>query len=75
MRKGEERERAEQLDPVALTLAIWLGCMVCISGLIRLSEAASAQAMLEEASGRDATGVAWEGGQMFSPRSLPAFVD
>ena len=51
MRRDERRQRrhaeaeAAPLDPVALTLAVWLGVMVGVTGLVRLSEsAASARA-------------------------------
>ena len=73
MRKREEREEAAPLDPVALTLAIWLGCVVGVSGLVRLSEEASAQAALDEASGRPAPRMGWDTGQMYSPRAVAAY--
>lgn len=42
-RKYRRRAEAEAapLDPVALTLAVWLGVMVAVTGLIRLSESAA----------------------------------
>ena len=44
----DSRKRAEAdvapLDPVALTLAVWLGLVVGVTGLIRLSENAAANA-------------------------------
>jgi hypothetical protein len=44
-RNGKKAEtRAEPLDPVALTLAIWLGLVVGVTGLMRLSENAAANA-------------------------------
>jgi len=42
-RKPVESETAP-LDPIALTLALWLGLMVAVTGLIRLSENAAANA-------------------------------
>jgi len=44
----DSRKRAEAnvapLDPIALTLALWLGLVVGVTGLIRLSENAAANA-------------------------------
>jgi len=42
-RKRAESEAAP-VDPIALTLALWLGVMVAVTGLIRLSEQAAAGA-------------------------------
>ena len=44
-RTGNEDEAAP-LDPVALTLAVWLGLIACVTGVIRLSDNAAAQAAL-----------------------------
>lgn len=35
-------------DPIALTLAIWLGLVACVVGVARLSEAAASQAALAQ---------------------------
>jgi hypothetical protein len=45
-RNSKRRAEAETapLDPIALTLALWLGLVVGVTGLIRLSEAAAANA-------------------------------
>jgi len=43
-RKRTEAETAP-LDPIALSLALWLGLVVGITGLIRLSDAAAENAM------------------------------
>lgn len=44
-RDRQNRRRAEaevaRLNPVALTLALWLATVVAITGMIRLSEAAA----------------------------------
>ena len=40
------------LDPVALTLAIWLGVVAGVTGLTRLSSQAETQANLARSSGR-----------------------
>lgn len=44
-RDRQNRRRAEaeaaRLNPIALTLALWLGAVVAVTGLIRLSEAAA----------------------------------
>ena len=50
MRQDGRRQRnrtqsdAQPLDPVALTVALWLGVMVAITGVLRLSEIAAANA-------------------------------
>ena len=46
---GDDDE-PKPLDPVALTLAVWLGLMVSVAGLVRLAEDMPAPAM-----GNDAT--------------------
>ena len=38
----------EQLDPVALSLAIWLGLLVSVAGVARLSETTGLQDALTE---------------------------
>jgi len=45
-RNSKKRAEAETapLDPIALTLALWLGLVVGVTGLIRLSETAAANA-------------------------------
>ncbi len=40
----EQEAEYQPLDPVALCLALWLGMMVCGSGLIRLSDDAARRA-------------------------------
>ncbi len=40
------------MDPVALTLAVWLGLIVGVTGLVRMSENAAAQAAIAQAGGR-----------------------
>ena len=41
----DEKAEDSGFDPVALTLAVWLGSIVCVTGLIRLTEDASARAV------------------------------
>ena len=40
----------QPIDPIALTLAVWLGLVVSVTGLMRLSENAANQAALAEMS-------------------------
>jgi hypothetical protein len=42
--KKRAASEAAPLDPIALTLALWLGMIVGVTGLIRLSESAAANA-------------------------------
>ena len=46
-RKRAESETAK-LDPVALTLALWLGLVVGVTGLMRLSETAAVRAQQDQ---------------------------
>ena len=50
MRVRNKRFSTQQqdLDPVALSLALWLGLVASIGGIARLSEAAGVQAALME---------------------------
>ena len=41
-----------RVDPVALTLALWLGLVVGVAGVPRISEQAAARAARDEAAGR-----------------------
>ena len=43
-RRASDQTEAAPLDPVALTLAIWLGLVVSVTALGRLGQAAMAQA-------------------------------
>jgi len=45
-RRKQAEAEAAPLDPIALTLALWLGLVVGVTGLIRLSENAAANAAL-----------------------------
>ena len=47
IRKPDE---AAPMDAVALTLAVWLGLITCVTGVIRLSDNAAAQAALARGS-------------------------
>ena len=47
--RSRERDEPEPMDPIALTLAVWLGMIVGVTGLIRMSEHAAAQAALAQA--------------------------
>ena len=48
-RQPETSDEAEPMDPIALTLAVWLGLIVSVTGLVRLSENAAANAALAQA--------------------------
>ena len=43
-RKNREQDGSAALDPIALTLAIWLGIVVCITAFGRLAQDGAAQA-------------------------------
>jgi hypothetical protein len=43
--RRQSQSEAKPLDPVALALALWLGLVVGVTGLMRLSDAASVAAM------------------------------
>ncbi len=45
----------DAMDPIALTLAVWLGVIVGVTGLVRLSENAAAQSALSQAGTSEAT--------------------
>ena len=51
MRNGNRhsQDNTAGFDPVALTLAVWLGLIVSVTGMTRLSDAAQAQAQAEAA--------------------------
>lgn len=40
-------EEAAPMDPVALTLALWLGLVAGVTGLVRMSENVAVQAQME----------------------------
>ena len=46
MRHSDKSEEAQPLDPVAMTLAVWLGLIVGVTGFVRMSEHAAARAAL-----------------------------
>ncbi len=48
-RKPETETEAAPLDPIALSLALWLGLMVGALGLQHMSEQAAAQQAAQEA--------------------------
>jgi len=43
-RDGDNEVKA--LDPIALTLAVWLGLVTCTMGLVKLADDAAAQATI-----------------------------
>ena len=67
MHNHQERELAP-LDPVALTLALWLGLLATVAGLTRLSDAAAAQAMLDQTAGWPAFAVNSDDAQWVAAR-------
>ena len=48
MKRPGQSEHSSATDPIALTLAVWLGLVTCGVGVSRLAEDASAQAALAE---------------------------
>ena len=58
------------MDPVALTLAVWLGLIVGVTGLIRMSENAAAQAAIAQAGGRPEAQQSVDAGDPFSARLM-----
>lgn len=65
-----EHSKAGSLDPIALTLAIWLGLVAGVGGLVRLSEDAAFQVALAEAAGDNKATAPVEAPTPFSPRLL-----
>ena len=53
-RKPEQDDQPPALDPIAVTLALWLGIVASATGLIRLEREAVAEAALAEAAGEPA---------------------
>ena len=53
-RSDPKSDEAKPLDPVALTIAVWLGVIVCTTALVRLFEQAAADARLNPAAGLQA---------------------
>ena len=45
-------DNTQPMCPIALTLAVWLGLIVSVTGLTRLSQNAAAQAALAQAANR-----------------------
>jgi hypothetical protein len=48
-RKRQPEEESGSFDPIALTLALWLGLVVGVSGFVRLAQDAAADAALMQA--------------------------
>jgi hypothetical protein len=66
-RKRTERETAS-VDPIALTLALWLGLVVGVTGLMRLSENAAANAVrMQQDQQRPAGIMVRQGAMMMAP--------
>ena len=66
-------EEGHGFDPIALTLAIWLGMIVGVTGLIRVSQDAAAQtALAQAAAGQSVAGTAkaMEPAGLFNPRLM-----
>lgn len=49
--RNQEKSEANGLDPIALTIALWLGLVVSVAAIGRMSQQAIAQANLDEARG------------------------
>jgi len=65
-RKSSESETAP-LDPIALTLALWLGLVVGVTGLIRLSENAAANAACMQQDPQRAATLVRPGAMLLAP--------
>ncbi len=62
MRQRKPEADAEPLDPIAVSLAVWLGLMVSVLGLQRLSEQAAFQGPTEDGTSQLPMAVAgWSG--------------
>ncbi len=48
-RKRQPKDEQGTLDPIALTLALWLGLVVGVSGLLRMANDAASDAAIAEA--------------------------
>jgi hypothetical protein len=49
MRGSNPHDDAKPLDPIALTLAVWLGVVASVTGLVRLGQDAADQAAITQA--------------------------
>ncbi len=68
-RKRQPEEDRDSLDPIAVTLAIWLGFVVGVSGITRLAQDAAADAALVQA-GQTAAAHPAEETSPFNPRLM-----
>ena len=57
------------IDPVALTLALWLGLVVGVAGVSRMSQEAASQAALDEAAGKPSPALMMDAAQLFAARA------
>lgn len=64
---NRSEENAAPLDLVALTLALWLGVMVAVTGLVRLAESAAANARMAQLQ----RGAQPQAGLVVRPAALP----
>ena len=58
------------IDPVALTLALWLGLMVGVAGISRVSQEAASQAALDEAAGKPGFALTMDDAQLLAARTM-----
>lgn len=65
MNQQDNSEESQPMNPIALTLAVWLGLIVGVTGLARMSEQAAARAALAQANGPVA-----EDSLAFNPRII-----
>ncbi len=54
MRNDREQTDVKPMDPIALTLAVWLGLIAGVTELVRLSDRASSEAAARSAIQSDA---------------------
>lgn len=65
-RRNQGKSEAAGLDPIALTIALWLGLVVSVAAIGRMSAEAMVQANLDEARGMTAA-PARQGSTAFAP--------
>ena len=67
---GSKQPGTGTVDPVALTLALWLGLVVGVAGIDRVSQEAASQAALDEAVGKPHFALTMDDAQLFATRAM-----
>ncbi len=70
MHDSKKRDEDAPVDPIALTLAVWLGLIVGVNGLVRLSERAEFQASVAQAGAKTSNRQSVEVSNPFSARLM-----